>query len=216
MKKYSTNKLNYLMGMNQLKTNDLVEILGVNQTTVNSWIRGENIPNDENKKKLADVFECRVSDIFTKKRTYSSKPYQSKTNVIGRNIRHYRTLNKLTQAELGKKINVQQKTVCEYEMGKYKISEEIQNKLINVFGITKKQLLGNSYENHSDVSYINHSKTSNYDRIIKDFDELKIQQKTLEVKIESLEAKNESLKNELELLKTKVSDDKKSKKSWFF
>ncbi len=67
-------------------------------------------------------------------------------NIIGTNIKNIRLSKNITQAELGKLLNISHCTVASMESGRTKTSPEMIKRICNIFGSRKEAILGINYQ----------------------------------------------------------------------
>lgn len=65
--------------------------------------------------------------------------------MIGDNIRYYRKLNKLSQAELGKKLGLSRVAITSWESNRTRPNSGYVEALARIFGINKTDLIGTEY-----------------------------------------------------------------------
>lgn len=75
-------------------------------------------------------------------------------NQIGKSIKTYRERNKLSQAELAKRIGVSQRNVSYYEKGEHIPPADMLKKLANIFNVSVDELLGIEKPESSDSNSV--------------------------------------------------------------
>ncbi|MDK6369051.1 MULTISPECIES: helix-turn-helix transcriptional regulator [unclassified Aerococcus] len=70
---------------------------------------------------------------------------------IGANIKDFRKSRRMTQADLGKAVNVTQQTIWSWESGRSEPSVNDQKKLANFFGVSLDTLNGDNIEEKVDL-----------------------------------------------------------------
>lgn len=73
---------------------------------------------------------------------------------VGRQIKRYRTLNKLTQKDLGERLGVKHNTISSYENGTNEVEQDMLFTLANIFRVSI-----NDFFPSTEVGIINESKT---------------------------------------------------------
>lgn len=59
-----SDNLRYLIRVNRTSVTALAKKLGLKQPTLNEYVRGRTMPNDEVIKQIAEALECSVDDLF--------------------------------------------------------------------------------------------------------------------------------------------------------
>ncbi|MCP1223888.1 helix-turn-helix domain-containing protein [Sebaldella sp. S0638] len=72
----------------------------------------------------------------------SQEPQQDKDKIIGKNIKKYRLLRKITQEDLGKRLEKTTYTIQRYEYGQIPISDSLLNEIADILEVSLYKLIG--------------------------------------------------------------------------
>lgn len=74
-------------------------------------------------------------------------------NLMGKNIRYFRELNKLTQQQLAEKLNISDKTISSWEIGRSEPKMGMIEKMSKIFGCYKTDFVEENVDNVIKIRY---------------------------------------------------------------
>ena len=125
-------------------------------------------------------------------------------NEIGNAVKELRLQAKMSQTEVAEKLGVSQGTYFRIESGAVKPNDQLINKFIRIFKISKRDLL--NYGDYKKSFFLGHLKEGALDFVLKPQNAKYIQEAMINMQIEELQRKKEALFAE-EVVESVVEDE---------
>lgn len=151
------NKMKDLRTYYAISQKEVANILNIARSTYNQYEHQYDIIPLKHLNNFCNEFKVSIDYIFnfTLEKRYVDEIEEISTKVSGERIKELRKEFKLTQEKLGKKLNIADTMISEYELGHYLISTATLYSLSKNFNISSDYLLGKTKK----VKYLDKEKT---------------------------------------------------------
>lgn len=128
------------LAKNQLTQTELAKRMHSSESTINKYISGTAVPRIKILFKLAEVLDCTIDELVTKREETTIDPNDETVKQIFKtNVRYYLLKNGMMKGDLAKKIDVSVDTLRKYMRVGYN-TEKIAYKIANALNCSYEEL----------------------------------------------------------------------------